>query len=74
MYKENTNRNSFTDKANFFSKKKNVTNDGIVDACTIIMKQPQMVLKGKNPMSTQTPNQALPQNQITNTTTQQKPQ
>ena len=39
--KYNTNMKSFTDKAKFFSKNKNVTNDGIVDACKINMAQLQ---------------------------------
>ena len=37
----------------FFSKNKNVTNDGIVDACTISKTKPQMTLKGANPTNPQ---------------------
>ena len=39
--KDNTNTNSSTHKAKFFSKNKNVTNDGIVDAQTINTTQPK---------------------------------
>ena len=38
--KDNTNTNSSNDKEKKFSKKKNVTNDGIADAHTISMTQP----------------------------------
>ena len=47
--KDNTNTHPSNDKAKNFSKNKNVTNDGIVDACTISTRQPQLTLKGANP-------------------------
>ena len=58
--KENTNTNSSNDKEIFFSKNKNVTNDGIVDGCTIRTKQPQLTLKGANPTNSQAHNQTSP--------------
>ena len=58
--KENTNNHSSNDKAKNFSKKKNVTNDGIVDARTISIAQPQLTLKGVNPTNLQAPNQTSP--------------
>ena len=58
--KDNTNTNSSNEKAKNFSKNKNVTNDGIVDACTISIAQPQLTLKGENTTNTQTPNQKSP--------------
>ena len=71
--KENTNTNSSNNKANFFSKNKNVTNDGIVDARTISTTQPQLTLKGVNPTNSQTSNQtSVPQQKI-ETPTQDKP-
>ena len=60
MNKDNTNTNSSNEKNFFFSKNKNVTNDGIVDACMISMTQPQLTLKGENPTNPQAPNQASP--------------
>ena len=59
--KDKKNTSSSNDKEIFFSKNKNVTNDGIVDACTISMTQPQLTLKGANPTTSQTPNQIMPQ-------------
>ena len=59
--KENMNTNSSNDKEKNFSKKKNVTNDGIVDACMISATQPQLTLKGANPKNLQTPNQTSSQ-------------
>ena len=58
--KDNTNTNSSNDKEKIFSKNKNVTNDGIVDACMISMTQPQLTLKGAKPTNSQTPNQTTP--------------
>lgn len=58
--KENTNTNLSNDKDFFFSKNKNVTNDGIVDTWTISTKQTQLMLKGVNPTNSQTPNQTSP--------------
>ena len=58
--KDKTNTNSSNDKAKNFSKNKNVTNDGIVDAWTISTTQPQLTLKGANPKNSQTPNQTPP--------------
>ncbi len=55
--KENTNTNSSNDKEKNFSKKKNVTNDGILDAYTISIAQPQLTLKGVNSTNSQTSNQ-----------------
>lgn len=40
----------------------------------INMTQPQMSLKGANPISSQNPNQAPPQQQTTNTSIQDRPQ
>ena len=60
MNKDNTNTTLSNDKENFFSKNKNVTNDGIVDARTISTTKPQLTLKGANPMNPQVPNQASP--------------
>ena len=60
MNKENTNTNSSNDKAIFFSKKKNVTNDGIVDAWTISIAQPQLTLKSVNPTNSQPSNKTSP--------------
>ena len=56
MKKKNANTSSSNDKAIFFSKNKNLTNDGIVDACIISTSQPQLTLKVANPMNSQTPN------------------
>ena len=58
--KENTNTSSSNDKEKKFSKNQNVTNDGIVDARTISTTQPQLTLKGANPMNSQSPNQTPP--------------
>lgn len=55
--KDNTNTNSSTEKVKFFSKKKNFTNDGIVDAWTISMTQPKMTLTSSNTTNIQTSNQ-----------------
>lgn len=71
--KDNTNTNSSNEKAIFFSKNKNVTNDGIVDARTISIAQPQLTLKGENTMNTQTPNKTSPPQQKTETSTQDGP-
>lgn len=68
--KDNTNTNSSNDKAKFFSKKKNVTNDGIVDARTISSAQPQLTLKGANPTNAQTTNQTSPPQQKAENSTQ----
>jgi hypothetical protein len=46
--KDNTNTNLSTDKAKFFSKNKNVTNDGIVNAQMISATQPKMTLAATN--------------------------
>lgn len=70
--KDNTNTNSSNDKPKIFSKNKNVTNDGIVDAHIISTAQPQLTLKGANPTNSQTPNQTTPQQQKTETSTQEK--
>ena len=47
--KDNRNTNSSNEKEKKFSKNNNVTNDGIMDAQTIITAQPQLTLKGVNP-------------------------
>ena len=58
---DNTNMNSSTDKEKFFSKKKNVTNDGIVDARTISTTEPKITLTNPNAMNTQATNPKQPQ-------------
>ena len=50
--KDNANTNSSTEKAKFFSKNKNVTNDGIVDAQTISTAQPKITLTNPNAVNT----------------------
>ena len=50
--KDNANTNLSTDKAKFFSKNKNVTNDGIFDAQTISTAQPKITLTNPNAITT----------------------
>ena len=67
--KKTTNTSSSNDKEKNFSKNKNVTNDGIVDTHMITMAQPQLTLKGANPMNSQAPNQTSPPQKKTETST-----
>ena len=50
--KDNAKSNFSTDKVKFFSKNKNVTNDGIVDARTISTAQPKITFTNPNATNT----------------------
>ena len=70
--KDNTNMNSSTDKAKIFSKNKNVTNDGIVDARPIIITQPKITLTNPNATNTQMTNPKQPQQSTQDSSIQDK--
>ena len=71
--KDNANSNSSTDKAKFFSKNKNVTNDGIVDARTINTAQPKITLTNPNVVNTQKTNPKQPQQPTQDSSMQDNP-
>ena len=65
---------SSTEKEKNFSKNKNVTNDGIIDAQMISVAQPKITLMNLNTTNTETTNPKQPQQSTQDLSIQDKPQ